>query len=479
MIQFTVNIGDETQAIQVDGNEAFIGRANDIRPIDVDLSPDDCVSRVHARVWLENGFLKIEDLGSSLGTQVNGAPVKKPLVIRPADRIKIGESTLHARLGPPRPQNAPKESPAPVRNEPARKPNPSIPAETGTGIHIELEQDGKTTHLSILKEEAFVGRKNESRPIDVDLSGDLGVSRVHARIWMAEGRCWVEDLQSSHGTQLNGEIIAGLKVIEATDVIKIGNCQLKVSVGSGISEVIPETVSADGAQSPVVSGGNVPLLRCYPVYKEISYRYFPPEKRDPAQMSNYYSTIKSPIGMVRVERECSSSAGEWTALANPHKAQTLLKGVVELPLKIAGASDLGGVCKRAAEHLATVIPGISRAAIFLIDTTDSRLMLKAHQPSLKPSVSETLMHRAFDSKTSVIWRQVDPAECLQRMTIHTGIYAPIVGCGKEIGMLCLDSADQTVVLIEEDARFATAVALQLGAFLQQKYAAQELIWTGW
>lgn len=478
MIQFTVNIGDESRSIQVDALEAFIGRPNDDRPIDVDLSPDGNVSRVHARVWLENGFLKIEDLGSSQGTQVNSSPLKKIVVIRPADRIKIGDSILFARLGPPRPKDAPKVERAPVAKPPTPKINPSIPAETGVGIQIEVEQNGETKRLSIPKEEAFIGRKNESHPIDVDLTGDLNVSRIHARIWVSQGKCWVEDLQSSHGTQLNGENIGGLKVVGTTDIIEIGSYRLKVSIGGGLQSN-PEMAQTAGAHQSSTAGGNVPLLQFYPVYKEVSYRYFAPENRNADQMSNYYSTIKSPIGMVLVERECSMNIGEWPALANPHKAQTLLKGLVEFPLKLASATDVAGVCTLAVEHLVKVMPGISRASVFLIDSNDSRLMLKAHQPSLKPSVSETLMHRAFDSKNLAIWHQADPTECVQRMSIHTGIYAPIVGCDREIGMLCLDSTDQKLELLDEDAVFAAAIALQLGAFLQQKFAAKESIWTGW
>jgi pSer/pThr/pTyr-binding forkhead associated (FHA) protein len=42
----------------------------------LDLSPDQKVSRLHGRIWEENGAFWIEDLKSSRGTQINGVEIK-------------------------------------------------------------------------------------------------------------------------------------------------------------------------------------------------------------------------------------------------------------------------------------------------------------------------------------------------------------------------------------------------------------------
>lgn len=56
---------------------------------------DPCVSRRHAKIgWGQAGQPIIEDLGSANGTFLNGAPVKAPRVVRPHDRITVGDTTL-------------------------------------------------------------------------------------------------------------------------------------------------------------------------------------------------------------------------------------------------------------------------------------------------------------------------------------------------------------------------------------------------
>ncbi len=54
---------------------------------------DDGISRRHARVVLENNAVRIEDLGSSNGTLVNGSLVKEA-VLKDGDKIQFGSTTI-------------------------------------------------------------------------------------------------------------------------------------------------------------------------------------------------------------------------------------------------------------------------------------------------------------------------------------------------------------------------------------------------
>jgi len=54
---------------------------------------DDGVSRRHARVIVENGAIRIEDLGSSNGTLVNGQLVQT-VALRDGDKIQLGSTTI-------------------------------------------------------------------------------------------------------------------------------------------------------------------------------------------------------------------------------------------------------------------------------------------------------------------------------------------------------------------------------------------------
>lgn len=67
----------------------LIGRA-----LDCDLVLDDrAISRRHARIFLEKGCYFVEDLGSSNGTRVNGAPVRRARLHR-GDALALGSRLL-------------------------------------------------------------------------------------------------------------------------------------------------------------------------------------------------------------------------------------------------------------------------------------------------------------------------------------------------------------------------------------------------
>src|ERR1700680_2214006 len=80
------------------------------------------------------------------------------------------------------------------------------------------------------EKELVIGRADEESGIDLDLSPDQKVSRLHGRISEVGGRYWIEDLNSSRGTKLNGieikrqdkqELLAG-------DLIVVGETTLRV-----------------------------------------------------------------------------------------------------------------------------------------------------------------------------------------------------------------------------------------------------------
>src|ERR1700756_2419708 len=81
--------------------EVIFGRAEGRRPIILDLSPDQRVSRTHGRIWEEEGRCWIEDLNSAGGTKVNGVEIKGRGIqqLRPSDSIVVGETTLRVEAG--------------------------------------------------------------------------------------------------------------------------------------------------------------------------------------------------------------------------------------------------------------------------------------------------------------------------------------------------------------------------------------------
>src|SRR5579863_2359815 len=89
--------------------EIMIGRPSEKSASVLDLSPDQKVSRLHGRIWQENGCYWIEDLKSGRGILLNNVEIKGQgkKKIQAGDVIVVGDTTIQVEsLGPPAPVTA-------------------------------------------------------------------------------------------------------------------------------------------------------------------------------------------------------------------------------------------------------------------------------------------------------------------------------------------------------------------------------------
>jgi len=75
--------------------------------------------------------------------------------------------------------------------------------------------------FQIETEEYFLGRN--SGEVDGKIETD-GISRVHARITKREGEYYIEDLNSTNGTYVNGELLERHRIrkLNANDWVRFG-----------------------------------------------------------------------------------------------------------------------------------------------------------------------------------------------------------------------------------------------------------------
>ena len=83
----------KTKSVSVPYTTVTIGRRSSKGTPELDLREDKSVSRKHARIWEEEGEYWIEDLGSRLGTWVNGLRRTK-IKVKFGDRITVGKTML-------------------------------------------------------------------------------------------------------------------------------------------------------------------------------------------------------------------------------------------------------------------------------------------------------------------------------------------------------------------------------------------------
>ena len=108
---------------------------------------------------------------------------------------------------------------APAYAEAPRGPDGWLVVERGGG----LERDQRFDLISGLS----VGRSKEA---DVRID-DRYASTIHARVFSREGRFYVEDMNSTNGTLLNGATLHGEAELIDGDTIQIGDTIFRLEVG--------------------------------------------------------------------------------------------------------------------------------------------------------------------------------------------------------------------------------------------------------
>ena len=146
--------------------------------------------------------------------------------------------------------------------------NPGFP-ELGTTIRMPPESEAEQTPAAVWALVAYAGAAlGRVFPLGVGLvivgrapdSGiallDGEVSRNHARIRVEEGRVQVEDLGSTNGTRVNGELIRGSADLRAGDRLSIGGHVLKLVFLDPLERAFHETLRDLSTKDPLTGLAN-------------------------------------------------------------------------------------------------------------------------------------------------------------------------------------------------------------------------------
>jgi adenylate cyclase len=280
-----------------------------------------------------------------------------------------------------------------------------------------------------------IGRANDNTSPDLDLSPDANVSRNHARLWIENRACWIEDLGSKFGTRIDGEPIAG------KGRVRVDNAK-RIEIGDTILNIEPLGTGVGG-------------------FTELPVQPVAP------------STIE--IGKI-----LQSSRGAWVSSQQPisldatHRQAMLLEILVQFSLP----APLDQLMQTITSRVVEVIPGAKRGALLLRNPDSDRLVLAAFVSSSGPAVSETLARRALQQREAFVWRNdfgYDPAVSIQRHHIQSGMYAPLVYDDVALGVLCVDNPNTQAAFSAEDLQLLAAVADHAAVAVHHQHTQEELI----
>ena len=190
----------------LDKDEIVIGRGskNDI------IIHDNEVSREHIVLRrIEDGF-ELEDLTSSNGTYVNGQPVDGVWVLKSRCIIELGDSiTFEYHLGEPNEETS------------EIKPNELQLGEAPLLAHyliVTLNSQNEPSIYPLNEPSIKVGRGVTNDIVLVEPE----MSREHFMLTLAGRNYKIEDLGSTNGTMVNGELLTDDRMLTPDDIIQIG-----------------------------------------------------------------------------------------------------------------------------------------------------------------------------------------------------------------------------------------------------------------
>jgi adenylate cyclase len=276
------------------------------------------------------------------------------------------------------------------------------------------------------KEQVFgdsivIGRHEAGADVDLDLRFDQGVSHLHARIWLEEGRYWIEDLGSRNGTTVNGTPIQpkSAQAIEPGDEIAIG--ETRVTVDCTVE-------SSNGADRSNIT---VTLDAVKPAYK----------------------------------------TDETTVADNERR----LAIFYELPLQFGGEMQVDALLGVIVRRLVEVVRGSTRGALVLRDSVTNGLLLKAHVPAGQPCVSMTLAQRALRERVAFVWQRGGDSTATQALeAVDCAMYAPLLWKSQVLGVVCVDNRGGGRVFDNDDLRLLTAVAQHAAMAVANQFLQEQL-----
>ena len=273
--------------------------------------------------------------------------------------------------------------------------------------------------------EVVFGRAEDQSPIILDLSPDQKVSRIHGRIWEEDGLYWVEDLNSSRGTQLNGIEIKrrGKQQLRPEDAILVGQTTLRVE---------PAETPGFARQTNYLEQGTLLL---------------PEKHHTQSHVSIAKDVDATTIDPVPLDRDTDATARR-------------LKMVCDLPFQFATKTTLETLLPAIVDQLVEVIPNGESWALVLSEPGSDALLLKAYRYVQRTYLSETLLRRAMVERKAFVWKKsadVDISGSMALSGIEVGMYAPLLWQGEALGAICAGARSAETVFTEEDVRLLVLV----------------------
>ena len=123
-------------------------------------------------------------------------------------------------------------------------------------MRVIYSYQGREEIRTFERNEVLIGRLSPLSAPDLDFGVDPTVSRKHCRIKINNGEVWIEDLQSTNGTVVDGEYVESAPVTPQS-VIRAGETTVRIEF---TAPAAPKPVAAKPKATPAADGLLIPSV---------------------------------------------------------------------------------------------------------------------------------------------------------------------------------------------------------------------------
>lgn len=364
-------------------------------------------------------------------------------------------------------------------------------------VHYSYSSNPPKKFVSELDKIIFGRNPRADQCVDVDLRPDGYVSHVHACLTCEDGVYWIEDLGSENGTWVNGREVEGRTRLAPGDRIRIGYTNVEVEMESPklheiiISELDQTIINKEyaGSKSGMVDGtypGKHDRTAKISIIDNKDRRISDGKSGRPVKdKGDFSSTLKQlkeePASEGTIVTVTDATVPPFsmplvTATEDTQKQAWLhLKALNDFTIALSPETSIESVGKILMEQLKNAIPGAQRGAVLLPDP-QGELLLKAHWPPGKHSVSMTWVKRAFERREAFIWSAEKPGDNKEDINatpksaiyydVQSAIYLPLLSAGEALGVMYVDNYFSRDAFSQTEFELLRAIANHMAMFLR-------------
>lgn len=291
------------------------------------------------------------------------------------------------------------------------------------------------------------------------------VSRRHARVVGGRGAWWIEDLQSSNGTTVNGRPIARQQ-LRPGDVVEVGPFRFRFELSPG-EKAAPGSGLASGGGGPVVVQEDRPGFTT----------------AVPAAAGSEGVPAGGAAVLARVDTR-ELAAGQ--VAADPESLRRKLRVFYKFVDTFGTLLDLDQVLARAVDSLFEIFTQAERACVLLADPQTGALTPRAVRnrtadPEARIAVSRTIVDEAMREGKGILVadsasdERFGLAASVINLKIRSAMCVPLISRKETYGIIHLDTTDQRARFTEDDLYILAGIGAQTAVAIENATLHTELV----